>query len=131
MFNVSDCILTRTQKKVLEKVIEFITFYHGDRKAMDNIEEAIKAKDKSASIKFTPWQEAFIKVDVSMLFALVVAANYLEVKPMLILVCLAVANLIRGKSPQEIRDAFGIKNDLTPEEEERIRKENAWCEEDK
>merc|ERR1712159_285790 len=29
-------------------------------------------------------------------------------------------------TPQEIRRRFNIKNDFTPEEEEEVRKENAW-----
>ena len=34
----------------------------------------------------------------------------------------AVANMIEGKSPEEIRDTFNIKNDFDPAEEEQIRK---------
>lgn len=34
-----------------------------------------------------------------------------------------------GKTPEEIRRIFNIKNDFTPEEEELVRKENDWCEE--
>ena len=33
------------------------------------------------------------------------------------------------KTPEEIRQRFNIPNDFTPEEEEEVRKENAWCEE--
>ena len=35
----------------------------------------------------------------------------------------AVANMIEGKSPEEIRKTFNIKNDFTPAWEEQIRKE--------
>uniref|UniRef100_A0A2N9GBD1 SKP1-like protein n=1 Tax=Fagus sylvatica TaxID=28930 RepID=A0A2N9GBD1_FAGSY len=41
--------------------------------------------------------------------------------------CQHVANMIKGKSPDEIRTTFNIKNDFTPEEEEEIRKENMWA----
>ena len=34
--------------------------------------------------------------------------------------------MIKGKSPEEIRETFNIENDFTPEEEEEIRRENAW-----
>ncbi|KRX77814.1 S-phase kinase-associated protein 1 [Trichinella sp. T6] len=57
------------------------------------------------------------------------AANYLEIKSLLDVACKTVANMIKGKSPEEIRRTFNIKNDFTPEEEEQIRRENAWCEE--
>jgi len=42
--------------------------------------------------------------------------------------CKTVANMIKGKSVEEIRKTFNIVNDFTPEEEEQIRKENEWCE---
>ena len=37
--------------------------------------------------------------------------------------------MIKGKTPEEIRKTFNIKNDLTPSETEEMRKENEWCEE--
>lgn len=43
--------------------------------------------------------------------------------------CKTVANMIKGKAPEEIRKLFNIVNDFTPEEEEQIRKENEWAEE--
>ncbi|OWF34583.1 S-phase kinase-associated protein 1 [Mizuhopecten yessoensis] len=57
------------------------------------------------------------------------AANYLDIKGLLDVTCKTVANMIKGKSPEEIRKTFNIKNDFTPAEEEQVRKENEWCEE--
>jgi S-phase kinase-associated protein 1 len=35
-----------------------------------------------------------------------------------------IANLIKDKSPKEIRETFNIQNDFTPEEEAQIRRED-------
>jgi S-phase kinase-associated protein 1 len=37
--------------------------------------------------------------------------------------------MIKGKTPEEIRESFGIQNDFTPEEEAQIREENKWLDE--
>ncbi|KAK2101682.1 suppressor of kinetochore protein mutant [Saguinus oedipus] len=36
---------------------------------------------------------------------------------------------LKGKTPEEIRKTFNIKNDFTEEEEAQVCKENEWCEE--
>lgn len=59
---------------------------------------------------------------------LIQAANYMDIKPLLDVGCKTVANMIKGKSPEEIRKTFNITNDFTPEEEEQIRRENEWAE---
>merc|ERR1711918_14692 len=75
------------------------------------------------------WDKDFVKVDDETLFNLILAANYLDIKPLLDLTCKTVADEIKGKTPEEIRIRFNIKNDFTPEEEEEVKRENAWCEE--
>ncbi|CAH1390004.1 unnamed protein product [Nezara viridula] len=57
------------------------------------------------------------------------AANYLDIKGLLDVTCKTVANMIKGKTPEEIRKTFNIKNDFSAAEEEQVRKENEWCEE--
>ena len=81
----------------------------------------------SNALKIDPWDKEFCKVEQEDLFKLILAANFLDIKPLLELGCKTVANMIRGKTPDEIRKTFNIKNDFTPEEEEQIRKENEWC----
>ena len=41
---------------------------------------------------------------------------------------MTVANMIKGKTPEEIRKTFNIRNDFTPEEEENLREQNTWME---
>ncbi|KAF8742588.1 hypothetical protein HU200_013592 [Digitaria exilis] len=54
------------------------------------------------------------------------AANYLDIKGLLDLTCQTVADMIKGKSPEEVRKTFNIVNDFTPEEEEEVRRENHY-----
>lgn len=63
------------------------------------------------------------------LFHMILAANYLDVKPMLNLTCKAVAEMIKGKSPDEIKKIFGIQGEFTDEEIEAVYKENEWLRE--
>ncbi|KAI1082006.1 E3 ubiquitin ligase SCF complex, Skp subunit [Whalleya microplaca] len=73
------------------------------------------------------WDKSFFNVDQGTLFAVILAANYLDIKPLLDIGCKTVADMIVGKSTEEIRNTFGIANDFTPEEEEKIRNDHAWA----
>ena len=42
------------------------------------------------------------------------AANYLDIKPLLDLTCAKVATTLKGKTPEEIRIEYNIRNDFTP-----------------
>lgn len=57
------------------------------------------------------------------------AANFLDIKPMLNLTCKAVAEMIKGKSQDEIKDLFGVKGDFTEEEVKQVLQENPWLRE--
>jgi S-phase kinase-associated protein 1 len=85
-------------------------------------EEAEQKKKREIS----PWDKEYADVDQPTIFQLMVAANYLDIKPLLELTCKTVANMINGKTPDEIRALFNIKNDLTPEDEEQLRAEYGW-----
>ena len=104
-------------RRRLVKVIEYLKYHQ-------QAEEETIPEDEQ-----TRWDKDYIKVDDETLFNTILAANYLDIKPLLDLTCKAVADEIKGKSPEEIRLRFNIKNDFTPEEEEEVKRENAWCEE--
>lgn len=68
----------------------------------------------------------FIDVDQAMLYDLIMAASYLEIEGLLDLCSKRVGDMIKGKTPDQIRGIFGIKNDFTADEEAEIRRENPW-----
>jgi len=127
-FNVVIPISSVTAKQ-LEKVIVFCT--HHVEMGRQNIPNPDAETEKGIETKpcvMNEWETEYCNIPQPDLFELILAANFLDIKPLLDLSCLAVANMIKGKSPEEIRKTFNIKNDFTPEEEEKIRKENEWCE---
>jgi S-phase kinase-associated protein 1 len=71
----------------------------------------------------------FADLDHETMLKLILATNYLDVKPLLNLLCRIVANTVVGKKPEEIFAMFGLSGQMyTPEEEEQVRKENPWLE---
>jgi len=114
--------LPNVSGKHLEKVIEYCDYHLKNPTPPEEKKEDRRPED------ICKWDQEFCKVDQATLFELILAANYLDIKPLLDLTCKTVANMIKGKTPEEIRKTFNIKNDFTPEEEEQVRKENAWCE---
>ncbi|XP_037570030.1 S-phase kinase associated protein 1 SKP1-related A isoform X2 [Amblyomma americanum] len=116
--------LPNVNSAILKKVIHWATYHKDDPPPPEDDENKEKRTDDISS-----WDADFLKVDQGTLFELILAANYLDIKGLLDVTCKTVANMIKGKTPEEIRKQFNIKNDFTPSEEEQVRKENEWCEE--
>lgn len=115
--------LPNVDAAILKRVIDYCQYHTEHPDAVSEDKEEKRTDDIIA------WDLEFCKVEQTVLFQMILAANYLDIKGMLDLTCKTVANMIKGKTPEEIRKTFNIKNDFTPEEEEQIRKENEWCEE--
>lgn len=116
--------LPNVNSAILKKVLQWANFHKDDAQPAEDDENKEKRTDDISS-----WDADFLKVDQGTLFELILAANYLDIKGLLDVTCKTVANMIKGKTPDEIRKTFNIKNDFTPAEEEQVRKENEWCEE--
>ncbi|KAL2213612.1 E3 ubiquitin ligase SCF complex, Skp subunit [Sarocladium strictum] len=116
--------IPNVNEAVLRKVIEWCEHHRNDPPQAQD--EDSDARKKTTDIE--EWDQKFMQVDQEMLFEVILASNYLDIKPLLDVGCKTVANMIKGKSPEEIRKTFNITNDFTPEEEEQIRRENEWAE---
>ena len=64
---------------------------------------------------------------MAMLFDVIKAADYLDIQSLVDDACEVVAHMIEGRTPEEIRCIFGIKNDLSFEEVDTIEQENRWA----
>lgn len=116
--------IPNVNESVLKKVIEWCEHHKGDPPA--TADDDSDSRKKTTDIE--EWDQKFMQVDQEMLFEIILASNYLDIKPLLDVGCKTVANMIKGKSPEEIRKTFNITNDFTPEEEDQIRRENEWAE---
>ncbi|EGZ11712.1 hypothetical protein PHYSODRAFT_250765, partial [Phytophthora sojae] len=115
---VQEIPLPNVKAHVLAKVVEFCQ-HHKDA-PMAEIQKPLKSNVLSESVD--EWDANFVD------FELILAANYMDIKSLLDLACAKMACMIKGKTPEEIRATFGITEEFTEEEQQRILEENKWCE---
>jgi len=112
----TDVIPVMITSQELTKIVEYCRFHaEADRPDSGISEDDVRS-----------WDEEYIKMDRESLFQLILSVNYMDVRELLDLACKTVSSMLRGKTPEEIRQEFEIRNDLTPQEEEQIRRENGW-----
>ncbi|KOS18611.1 E3 ubiquitin ligase complex SCF subunit sconC [Escovopsis weberi] len=116
--------IVNVNEAVLRKIVEWCEHHRNDPPLTQDDDS--DARKKTTDIE--EWDQKFMQVDQEMLFEIILASNYLDIKPLLDVGCKTVANMIKGKSPEEIRKTFNITNDFSAEEEEQIRRENEWAE---
>jgi len=120
--------LPLVRAEILKMVVEFCEHYAKD--PMNNISTPLRSSEMSDLVQ--EWYAEYIdplKNDQRILFDLILAANFMEVGPLLELGCSAVGSMMRGRTAEEIRVTFNITNDLTEEETQEIIKKNVWTEE--
>ena len=117
--------LPNVTENILKKVVDFCKQHENDPLELSE-EEEIKLRETPIA----DWDKEFCDVDLQTLFEMILAANFLDFKPMLNLTCKAVAEMIKGKSPEDIKKIFGIEGDFTEEEKAQVLAENPWLKED-
>jgi len=116
--------LSAVTENTLKKVLEYCVHHKDDGPFVptevppQKKGEPIKAKDSTIKDE---WDLEFLKNELPLNLDILLAANYLEIKPLFELMCKCMANHMRGKTPDQLRSFFGLENDLTPEEESALR----------
>ncbi|KAI9081303.1 hypothetical protein K1719_036724 [Acacia pycnantha] len=101
--------------KTLVKVIEYCEKHAPRANSVSSDSDAEELKN---------WDIEFMKVDVEDALFILMAANYLDIEGLLDLACQTVADLMKGKTLSQIRKIFHIKNDLSSEEQEQLRRQH-------
>mmetsp|Transcript_30122 Transcript_30122/g.69074 ORF Transcript_30122/g.69074 Transcript_30122/m.69074 type:complete len:106 (-) Transcript_30122:374-691(-) len=93
---------------ILKMVVDFLEQY--EKEPMTEIEKPLKSSDMGDLVQ--KWYADFLdpkRIDQKTLFEVILAANYMNVEPLLDLGCMTVASMMRGKTAEDIRETFGIE----------------------
>ncbi|KAJ4825247.1 SKP1-like protein 1B [Turnera subulata] len=100
---------------------------HTLSKVIEYCKKHTSTSSENKETELKDWDTEFTRVDQNTLFDVLLASNYLDIKNLLDFLCQTVADMMKGRTTEEIRRTFHIKNDYTPEEEEEVRRENQWA----
>jgi len=121
---VTEIPLPNVNRKTLKVIIDYLEYHKNN--ATSEIQKPLKSSNMQELV--CEWDYIFLNnLDLNNTFAIILAANYMDIKSLLELTCAAIATKIKGKTPEQIRETFNIENDFTPEEEAAVRAENAWA----
>jgi S-phase kinase-associated protein 1 len=115
--------LPLVKNDILEKVIEFCKKH--EKSPMAEIDKPLKSSNMSENVD--EWDAKFIDQPQDIIFELLNAANYMDIKSLLDLCCGKVASIMKDKTSDEICRTFNIVDDLSKEEKEKFREEDGWC----
>jgi len=95
--------------ETLKQIIEYLKHHKGKEPA--EIAKPIRSV-KMEKIVEDSWDADFInRLQKRQLFQLILGANYMDCKSLLHLGCAKVATMIKGKSPEEIKQILGEEGD--------------------
>jgi S-phase kinase-associated protein 1 len=107
------------------KIHEFLKHHYTAVPYNTELEESYS--EKTSMEDRTEWDIEFItKFSKKELMQLTLAANFLNTAWLLRVCTMTIASQITGKTTEEMREYFGVENDFTEEEEEDVKKKNAW-----
>ena len=118
----SEFPLNKINGATLEKVKEYLVHYQDSEPKQ--IEKPLLKDFKDC---VDEWDYKFIGDDNDQILALIFAANFMDIKPLLDLAAAKVATLIRGTTTESIRKDFEI-NDISKEEDEQMQKDKSYLE---
>lgn len=123
--------IPNVRSTILTKIIKWLEHHKRDPVisfSTSNNTSSTSTDDLRRTDPLDEWDKQFFTMDQEMMYEIILASNYLNIPQLLDSGCKMIANMIRGKSAEEIRQIFNIENDFTKEEEEAIRRENEWAE---
>ncbi|GJS42220.1 SKP1-like protein 1B [Tanacetum coccineum] len=92
----------------LSKIIEYCKKHAELSKKDDNDDK----DDEKAAEDLKSFDAEFVKLDTNIIQDILLAANFLNIEKLIDLMCRLIADRIKGKTPEEIREILNIENDF-------------------
>ena len=121
--DIIEFTVNQVKGNILKKVVEYLEHYKDEEPK--EIERPLPRSNFLECVD--KWDFDFMDIDLDLIFEIILAANYLDIKPLVELASAKIASIIKGKTTEEIKRTLNINNDFTPEEEQQIIEENKWC----
>jgi len=99
---VPEMPLPNVRSCVLAKVIEYCRHYF--KEPMSEIEKPLISSTLNEVVN--AWYANFVDVDDEMVLEILLAANYMDIKPLLNLCCATIASKCKGKTIEEMSEYF-------------------------
>ncbi|RWS00632.1 hypothetical protein B4U79_17793 [Dinothrombium tinctorium] len=112
--------LPEVDSQTMEKLIEWIKHYK-------NQQSPDESDDKLSESKLDSWDKEFFQMPNELLFHVLTAANYLNMKRLMDKVCFVIALRLKGKTTKQMRQLMRVENDLSDQQIAEIEKEFGWC----
>eukprot|EP01006_Ploeotia_vitrea_P024250 TRINITY_DN5701_c0_g1_i1.p1 TRINITY_DN5701_c0_g1~~TRINITY_DN5701_c0_g1_i1.p1 ORF type:complete len:179 (+),score=14.69 TRINITY_DN5701_c0_g1_i1:83-619(+) len=107
----------------LAKIVEFLN--HHAEEPVPELPKPLKTNQMKDAV--SEWYVNFLTMEHEPLFELILAANFMDISPLLEMCCAAVACQIKDKrTPQAIAAHFGIKREYKEPDPKRIKETYPW-----
>ena len=100
-----------------------------DQTAFPDIKKPLISTDFDEVIQEPVYVDFVKNLQPDEVFEIGLAANYMDIKPLLDLISAYIATQIKGKPASDIREFFGMQNDFTEAEEAKVAAECKMAEE--
>ncbi|KAL6657062.1 hypothetical protein ACP70R_004842 [Stipagrostis hirtigluma subsp. patula] len=96
-------------------------------KAVDFAEDLFKSRVAAAALEKDKWAKELAQMDPTSITCLILAAEHLGIDELLDLACRRAAEVMAGRTAEEVQRMFSLKCEVTSEEEAEIRKKYGWA----
>jgi len=105
-----------------KKSLEYMRYANG--KENNYVPLSIPLMNVNLIELFGKWKTEFTDINIEQLSELVLASNYFDIAPMMNLCCVKYATFLKKLPPERLRQLFGVTDDLTQEDIEKIKEHN-------